>query len=64
MKALEALTNAGIGLVVSWLATLYLLPFWGLHASPVQSAGITAMFFGLSFVRAYALRVVFARWGA
>lgn len=62
MKAIEALTNAVIGLVVSWLATLYLLPFWGFHASPAQSAGITGMFFGLSFVRTYALRVIFARW--
>jgi len=62
MSAIEALANAGIGLIVSWLATLYLLPFWGLHASPAQSAGITGMFFGLSFARAYALRVMFARW--
>lgn len=63
MSALEALTNATIGLCVSWAATFYLLPFWGLHPNPSTSLGITAMFFILSFVRAYVLRRAFAAWG-
>jgi len=48
IDALEALTNAIIGLCVSWAATVYVLGF-----SPSQSAAITAMFFALSFTRAW-----------
>ena len=57
--AVEAFANAAIGLVVSWAATFFLLPLWGLTPSASQSAGITAMFFGLSFVRAWMLRILF-----
>lgn len=56
MSALEALTNALVGLVVSWAATFYVLGF-----SPTHSAAITAMFFGLSFVRAFIIRELFRR---
>lgn len=61
LDTLEALANAGIGIVVSWAATFALLPLWGLTPSAGQSAGITAMFFGLSFARARALRWAFRR---
>ncbi len=54
MDALEALTNAGVGLVVSWAATWLVLGY-----SPSDSAGITAMFFGLSFTRAWIIRGIF-----
>lgn len=57
MKAAEALTNAAIGLVVSWTLTLTVLGY-----SPAQSAGVTAMFFAASFIRAYALRILFERF--
>ncbi|MGB1215966.1 MAG: DUF7220 family protein [Pikeienuella sp.] len=50
----EAAANAVIGLVVSWLATLFVLGF-----SPAQSAAITGMFFGLSFSRAWIIRRIF-----
>lgn len=56
MTALEALANAAIGLAVSWLATIYVLGY-----SAAGSAGVTAMFFVLSFVRAFVLREVFRR---
>ena len=36
--ALEALANATIGLVVSWLLTVLVLGY-----TPVQSAGVTAI---------------------
>jgi hypothetical protein len=58
LDAIEALTNAGVGLVVSWAAT-----FWVLGYSAAQSVGITLMFFGLSFARAWALRALFRRLG-
>ena len=55
MTALEALANAAIGLIVSYAATYSVLGY-----SAAGSAGVTAMFFGLSFARSYALRVIFA----
>lgn len=58
MDAAEALANAAVGLVVSWAATL-----WVLGYPPGQSAAITAMFFGLSFSRAWAIRWIFRRLG-
>lgn len=58
MDVLEALTNAAIGLVVSWCATV-----WVLGYSPAAGAGVTAMFFGLSFARSWAIRAVFRRIG-
>lgn len=60
----EALTNAALGLCVSFVATWWLLPFWGLSPSAGQSAGITGMFFGLSFLRAFAIREAFRKWAS
>ena len=54
LDAIEALCNAGIGLVVSWTATWLVLGY-----SPASSAGVTAMFFGLSFTRAWIIRGIF-----
>jgi len=51
---LEAILNAAIGLIVSWLATWLVLGY-----SPASSAGVTAMFFGLSFTRAWIIRGIF-----
>ena len=56
MDAVEALANAIVGLVVSWTATLLVLGY-----GPAESAAITALFFSLSFVRAWVLRVIFRR---
>lgn len=52
--AIEALANAVIGLAVSWAATIYVLGF-----APIDSAAITAMFFCMSFARAWILRGFF-----
>ena len=54
LDAIEALCNAGIGLVVSWAATWLVLGY-----SPAGSAGVTALFFGLSFTRAWIIRGIF-----
>lgn len=56
LDAAEALANALIGLVVSWAATWAVLGF-----SPVQSVGVTAMFFALSTARQFVLRRLFRR---
>lgn len=58
MDAVEAITNAAIGLGVSWVLTLTVLGY-----SPSQSAAITAMFFVASFTRAWVLRWAFRRFG-
>lgn len=57
MTALEALANAAIGVVVSWVLTLTVLGY-----SPAQSAAITAMLFAASFARSYTLRLIFKRF--
>ena len=56
--ALEAFTNASLGLIVSVLLTWLWLGF-----TPVQSVGITAVFFIASTARAYGLRKLFRWWG-
>lgn len=55
----EAITNAGLGLIVSWLITWAVLGF-----TPVQSAGITLMFFAVSTVRSFIVREAFRRLAA
>ena len=62
IDATEALTNAAIGLLVSWAATYWLLPpLFGIAPSAGQSAGITGLFFCMSFARAWILRALFRR---
>ena len=56
MDTLEALTNAAIGFLVSWAATLFVLGY-----TATQSVAVTAMFFVLSFARARVLRAIFRR---
>lgn len=64
MSALEAFTNAAIGLVVSWCITFYALPLWGFTPTPGQSLSITAVYFGISFARAWAIREAFRKWAS
>ncbi len=59
MIAAEALANALVGLIVSWAATFFVLGY-----SAAGSLAVTAMFFGLSFARSYAIRWAFARWAS
>lgn len=56
MDATEALSNAIIGLLVSWTAAWAVLGY-----SAAESVGVTLMFFGLSFTRSFVLRRVFRR---
>jgi len=59
LDATEAVTNAVVGLVVSWAFTYYALPFWGLRPSPGDALGVTLAFFCLSAARSFALRRLF-----
>ncbi|MBU1590014.1 MAG: hypothetical protein KKB66_02485 [Alphaproteobacteria bacterium] len=56
IDAVEALANACIGIVVSWVLTMTVLGY-----GPAQSAAVTAMFFVASFTRAWAIRAIFRR---
>ncbi len=56
LDAIEAFTNAAVGLAVSWAATFFVLGY-----SAAGSLLVTLMFFGLSFTRAYVLRRIFRR---
>jgi uncharacterized membrane protein YgaE (UPF0421/DUF939 family) len=58
LDAAEALANALIGLVLSWLITVFVLGF-----TAWQSAGITALFFGASTARSFLLRRIFRGLG-
>jgi hypothetical protein len=63
IDAAEAFTNATIGLAVSWAATFYLLPpLFGIAPTAGQSAGITALFFVISFARNWIIRKAFRAW--
>lgn len=56
--ATEAMANALIGMVVSWLATWLVLGY-----SAAGSVAVTLMFFFLSFARSWALRRLFRGMG-
>ncbi len=60
--AAEALTNAVVGLLMSWAITYYALPLWGLTPSPMASAQITAAYFFVSFARGWVIRWGFRTW--
>lgn len=59
--AAEAITNSLVGLPISWAATFWILPLFGLYPSAGQSLGVTGLFVFLSFSRAFVLRVIFRR---
>lgn len=54
--AIEALSNAAFGMVISWAATWFVLGY-----SAAGSLAVTGMFFGLSFIRSFVLRAIFRR---
>lgn len=58
---IEALTNAAVGLLLSWAITYLALPLWGLHPSAAASAQITGVYFLVSTARAFVIREVFRR---
>lgn len=61
LDATEAAASSLVGLPVSWAATYWLLPLFGLHPSAGQSLGVTLLFLGLSFARSWLLRRAFRR---
>ena len=60
----ESLANLAAGLVVSWMLTFYVLPWWGYAPSVGQAVEITLMYTLASVARSYALRRAFNARGA
>ena len=60
---LEAAANTVGGFLISWAATLVVLPLFGATVSASSGFGITCCFAVLSYVRGYILRRLFNHWG-
>lgn len=56
---LESITNATLGLVISWLFTYYGLPLFGISPDSIQATWITGVYFILSLGRGYIVRRIF-----
>lgn len=61
IDAAEAITNSVVGLPISWAASYWFLPLFGLHPSAGQSLGVTMLFAALSAARSWLLRRAFRR---
>lgn len=59
MSFIEAKTNAVIGLLMSYLFTLYGLPLFGLVPNYTQAGWITLCYFFISIIRSYFIRRAF-----
>lgn len=61
MDAIEAVTNATVGLLLSIATVSLLWPVFGWSATISQSVAVTAVFWALSAVRTYTIRKIFRR---
>jgi len=61
MSALEAWTNAAVGVAMSYTYTLFALPLFGVAVGAAQAAWISASFLVISTLRSYVLRRLFDR---
>lgn len=58
-SAFESILNIAVGIGVSFLANIIVLPWFGFDVKFDQALGITAIFTAISFVRSYMLRRFF-----
>ncbi len=63
MSGVEAVTNVVVGYGVSVVATMIILPAFGVSVDPGEAFGISAAFTVVSLARSYLLRRLFSRWG-
>lgn len=59
MSAVEAATSTAIGFGIAWVATMLVLPAFGLPVSPGAGFWITVIFTVISLVRGYFVRRLF-----
>lgn len=62
-SAIEAGANVAVGLGVSFVANMLVLPLFGFDVDPMAAGGIAAVFTLISLGRSYVLRRVFNRFG-
>jgi len=61
MSVTETTLNIGSGMVIAWGLTYYVLPaVWGLTPSAGAAVEITALYTGVSWIRSYTWRRIFA----
>ena len=63
MSLVEAVTNVTVGYGLAVAAQIVVFPWFGLHPTFGENLMIGAIFVGISLLRSYALRRLFARWG-
>ena len=61
MPLIEAITNVALGYVLAVFTQILVFPWFGLHTSLGDNLALGAVFVGISLLRSYALRRLFAR---
>ena len=61
MSLIEAITNVTLGYVLAVFTQIIVFPWFGLHTSLGDNLALGAVFVGISLLRSYALRRLFAR---
>jgi hypothetical protein len=61
MSLIEAVTNVAVGYALAVVTQIIVFPWFGLHTSLGDNLALGAVFVGISLLRSYALRRVFAR---
>jgi hypothetical protein len=61
MSLIEAITNVALGYVLAVFTQIIVFPWFGLHTSLGDNLALGAVFVGISLLRSYALRRLFAR---
>lgn len=59
---LEAWANGLVGVVISWVCTVTLLPFMGVVLTWTQALEVTLFFIVVSTLRSYVIRRIFNCW--
>lgn len=63
MSLVEAATNVVVGYVLAILTQIVVFPWFGIKAALEEHLAIGVAFVGVSLIRGYLLRRVFARLG-
>jgi len=62
MSLIEAVTNVAVGYVLAVATQIIVFPWFGLYPSLGDNLALGAVFLGISLLRSYALRRLFAHW--